>query len=211
MDTNTELTTISEIVQLSDPRLDAFMDIYQVSLNPREQVLVSHFIRLLRDGPGPDNHLLVADLDAQVVGMAYYRYRDVGELGKICWPWYMAVRPEFRSRGIGGRILQDIFHAAVRAGCTGVLLEVEKPEVMGEIGTQEDVEWAGRRIEFYRRHGARRVDGVRYVQSVGWQPPIEMLLLWHPIQTDMGGEAVFERLRRMLGKGVERTGPVVLA
>jgi GNAT superfamily N-acetyltransferase len=75
-------------------------------------------------GSTPGNEVLVAELDAQVVGMCQLVvFRHVQGGGGLCGEIEsMHVHPDVRSRGIGSQLLEAAMEAARRAGCYRVQL-----------------------------------------------------------------------------------------
>jgi GNAT superfamily N-acetyltransferase len=72
----------------------------------------------------PGNDVLVADLDGNAVGMCQLVvFRHIQGGGGLCAEIEsMHVHPDFRSRGIGGQLLNAADEAARRAGCYRVQL-----------------------------------------------------------------------------------------
>ncbi len=70
------------------------------------------------------NDLLVAELDGQAVGMCQLVvFRHLQHHGGLCAEVESVhVHPDFRSQGIGGRLLEVAVEAARRAGCYRVQL-----------------------------------------------------------------------------------------
>jgi hypothetical protein len=89
-----------------------------------------------------------------------------------------------------------------------LVFEVEKPEVMGA-ESSEAAHIARRRIDWYQRQGARLLDGIRYVQSVGWQPPVEMNLMFHCKKPgSVSATDAFSSAAALFGSNVEQADAV---
>jgi GNAT superfamily N-acetyltransferase len=178
-----EKLTYHEIVNLDDPRYDDYLDLYQKSFPLGEQGLVSEHNRLLRArmrGEDVRDHLLVAVAgDGATVAMARYMLAANETAGAL---WYLAVQPGLRGAGIGAAVYAEVIRRirAEAPAAAAVIFEVESPE---HAENAEEAETSARRIRFYQRSGARLLGGVRYTQSVGWQPPMEMSLMVHPLET----------------------------
>jgi GNAT superfamily N-acetyltransferase len=170
---------ITEITDLNDDLLLPWLDLYETAFPPAERMLISFYLRLLRDkreGLYPDHHLLAVQYEGDFVGLAHY---VTVEEQRITWLWMFAVTPEARNRGIGTAIYQDIVRR-LPAGTVAILIEVERPDLAH---TEAERRLAERRIAFYRRQGAKLLEGVHYVQSVGpHQPPLPMHVMFHPLQ-----------------------------
>ena len=79
---------------------------------------------------------------------------------------YLAVDPSRRGAGVGGQLFHTILEApAARHGITGLVWEVERPEVDAP---PEDPKQ--RRIAFYQRHGGVLLDQVRDFQMPDLAP-----------------------------------------
>jgi GNAT superfamily N-acetyltransferase len=190
-----------EIVTLEDPRYDDYLDLYQKSFPLGEQGLVSEHNRMLRArmrGEEVRDHLLVAvSRQGDTIGMARYMPASNAPAGVL---WYLAVQPGRRGAGIGSAIYAEVIRRIRVEAPTAVavLFEVESPE---HCRSREDAEAAARRIRFYQRSGARLLGGVRYSQSVGWQPPMEMCLMVHPLET-MDAAAAYRICSLVFGDSV---------
>jgi ribosomal protein S18 acetylase RimI-like enzyme len=104
---------------------------------------------------------------------------------------YFAIDSRHRSRGIGGELFRRTIEAAsVKCGAAPVLIEVESDGV----GSEEQRTMCGKRIEFYRRLGCRRIVGLEYLLPLKWPVPPMELMVW------MEGDSVSAAtLRRWLG------------
>jgi len=87
------------------------------------------------------NDVIVAELDGQAIGMCQLIFfRHLQSRGGLCAEVEsMHVDDRFRSRGVGGRLLEEALARAREAGCYRVQLTSNKARV--------------RAHEFYRRHG----------------------------------------------------------
>lgn len=66
---------ITELIDPDDALLLPWLDLYETAFPPSERVLVSFYLRLLRDkraGLQPDHHLLAAQRERAFVGLAHY-------------------------------------------------------------------------------------------------------------------------------------------
>lgn len=203
-----EPLALVEIRDLNDPLLLPWLDLYETAFPPSEKVLVSNHLRLLRakaSGEAADQVLIAALQGETLVGMARYDLdREAGALGL----WYLAVTAEARSRGLGARIYGELVSRARELGLRALVFEVEHPE---ETHSPEEGALAVRRIGFYRRQGARLLEGVSYTQQVGsHQPPIPMHVMIHALE-EMTPEEAFVLGELVLGDTLVRTGELGLA
>lgn len=199
---------LHQIQHWQDPAFPEVLDLYQTSFPPNEQMRLSWWIRLLNElslqnGPEQPERLLYAALATgtdDVVGFAYcevYKAQSTGFL------MYLATRSDVRGQGVGAVVYQQIFEElCTRRGSEILLFEVEKPEVMAAESPQAE-QLARRRIGWYQRQGARLLEGVRYVQCVGWQPPVEMALMFHSVALLTPTEA-FSRAGAVFGSSLEQ-------
>ncbi len=197
---------ITEINDLNDDLLLPWLDLYETAFPPTERMLVSFYLRLLREkreGLQPNHHLLAVQREGVFVGLAHYVM--IAE-HNLAWLWMFAVTPEARNLGIGAAIYRDIV-ARLCVGTVAMLLEVERPDLAH---TEAERELAERRIAFYRRQGARLLEGVHYVQSVGpHQAPLPMHVMFHPLQA-FDADTAFQLARTILGDAITLTGALSL-
>jgi len=197
------------IVELTDPNDDLllpWLDLYETAFPPAERMLVSFYLRLLRDkqaGGRPEHHLLAVQRAGVFVGLAHY----VGLAAcNLAWLWMFAVTPEARNHGIGAAIYGEIVRG-LPAGTVAMLIEVERPDLAQ---TEADRQLAERRITFYRRQGARLLEGVHYVQAVGpHQAPLPMHVMLHPLHP-LDAEMAFRCAQAALGDAIAQTGDLSL-
>ncbi len=200
--------TLYRIRSLDDVRYDAYLDIYQTSFPLDEQMLVSSLNRIVREiAAGRDTGSTLAvgvDETGQVAAMVYYE-ADAEAVGAALW--YLAVSGSMRCRGLGTEVYQAVATRIrqERPSIRALVFEVERPE--DAEGDRRRL--AERRIAFYRRNGAKLLGGIRYTQSVGWQPPVPMHVMVHPFDP-LTPEAAFEIARSVLGDAVEAVGELSL-
>ncbi len=201
--------SVHEITSLDDLYYDAWLDLYQQSFPLNEQMLISELNRTLRSKAkelSPEElYWALLDGSGQLTGMARFNLPAGNSATAL---WYVAMRSEARSQGIGSRFYQAVIeHIRRTSGETAeaVVFEVETP-ANSNAGETSDAE---RRIAFYRRNGARLLTGIRYVQSVGWQPPIEMSVMLHPL-AELSPSRAFELAKATLGATVQQIGELHL-
>lgn len=166
---------------LQDDLLLPWLDLYETAFPPIERVLVSFFLRGLKEksaGVEQAGEMLAA-LDGRhhLVGIADYEFHPSPGYTTL---WYLAVSPMQRNTGIGSSIYQEVVRRATGSGCKALLFEVEDP---GDEIDPEARRFTERRIAFYRRQGARVFRGIHYLQFVGPHQPLKsMNLMIHPFQ-----------------------------
>jgi GNAT superfamily N-acetyltransferase len=199
---------LHEIVSLDDPSYDDWLDIYQKSFPLSEQILVSEHNKSLRKdgakGERTEIYLISLDSEDKPTGIARVN-RDI-ENSAACL-WYLAVSPNLRGAGIGSWLYNQVIELVTSRGrCDAMEFEVELPE---RCENEESRLLAQRRIEFYRRQGAKLFGGIHYVQVVDWQPPIPMGVMVHPF-TQMTPDDALILAEKVLGQDIERIGEVTL-
>jgi GNAT superfamily N-acetyltransferase len=111
---------------------------------------------LLRDGFGPNPYFqcLIADLDGQPAGFAFYFFDYSTWLGRPgLYLEDIFVHPEFRGKGVGKALLQRVAAIAVEKDCCRLKWEV--------------LDWNTPAIDFYRAMGAEFLDEWRNVRVSG--------------------------------------------
>lgn len=198
--------TFVEITDINDDLLPAWLDLYETSFPPEEKVLVSDFLLMLKEksrGEWEQSHMMAAlDSEAKLVGILRFDALLDGDMACL---WYLAVTPEARGRGMGSACLEEALRRCREAGARAALWEVEIPE------KSPDPEFARRRIEFYRRHGALMLRGIHYLQSVGpHQPAIPMHMMVYPFEPVTPQQAL-DFVRGLFGEeSVTQTGELGL-
>jgi hypothetical protein len=87
----------------------------------------------------------------------------------------------------------------MRPAVQALFFDLEDPRLMH---TPQEAECAIRRINFYRRLGARQVGGIRYIQTVGdHQPAITLRLMAHP-RVEMSAAEAVELAIPVLGEAI---------
>jgi len=109
---------------------------------PSDQILVTEE-RLRKWGFGPNRifHAIIANWEKKPVGVAVYFYTYAGYLGQpVLFLEDLFVLPEFRSRGIGKKMLQDLANIAQKQNCCRMQWAV--------------FDWNQDAIRFYEKIGA---------------------------------------------------------
>ena len=172
------------LVELTTPQDDLllpWLDLYETAFAPCEKVLVSEHLKILREKAGgkAGNHHLLAVQDSRGAFAGMLRYQLLPEAG-AAFLWYLAIEPRLRGTGLGSKVYRELLQRVDDGVIKALVFEVEIPELQDhEDGRQA----ARRRIEFYRRQGARLMRGIDYLQFVGsHQAPTPMHLMVHPLQ-----------------------------
>ncbi|SNT38841.1 N-acetylglutamate synthase, GNAT family [Granulicella rosea] len=132
-------------------------------------------------------HFFLAQEDGLTAGFAIVRVLDGGDAALL---EYMAVAPERRGHGLGGRIVLAVAQA-IGAPPAVLLIEVESDRVEGP-----EREQRSRRKRFYRSLGARELQELGWVMPpVAATPPPAMEMLAF---ASVSGSVSRGRLRRWL-------------
>jgi GNAT superfamily N-acetyltransferase len=196
---------IHEIRTLSDLYYDSWLDLYQSSFALKEQMKISELNELLRniESGVPERSTFIIALDDadHCVGIALFE-RPAGHAAVPLW--YLATAPDLRSKGIGTWLYKAILNEIRRDDdVKAMIIEVETPK-------GEDVHSdAVRRINFYTRNGVQMLSGISYIQSVGWQPPLPMSVMIHPVQPVTPLDA-FDLAKEVLGDTLTAIGVLSL-
>lgn len=194
----------SEITDLNDDLLLPWLDLYEISFPPEEKVFVSYFLALLKDkakGLHADSHMMAAiDADERLVGLMRF---DANLEMRIAYLWYLAVSPDAQGCGIGSACHEEVLKRSREAGARAAVMEVEIPEEIVDLQHRKRAEM---RIEFYKRHGALLLHGIRYIHSVGpHQPEIPLYIMVCPFESVTPLEA-FDMAKWLFGDSVTQIG-----
>jgi ribosomal protein S18 acetylase RimI-like enzyme len=201
--------SVVEIRNLQDDLLLHWLDLYETTFPTHEKMLISTFLKLLSrkvTGEADDEFMLAAvNQQRELTGIAQYELHPGLRLAFL---GYLAVQPLTRGRGIGSHFYREILARIDSNLYRALIVEVEIPE---DCTSEEKRQSARRRIEFYRRNGARLLGGIHYLQFVGsHQPPTPMHVLVHPLQR-LTPETAFELVKLVAKEALTQTGPLTLA
>ncbi len=168
-------TTLEKIKGSDTQLFDSLYNIYITSIAESERKLASD---LKRDLNRPEYSFLVLKLNDKVIGFSIVFIPDIYEFALL---EYMAIEKTYRGGGYG----TELFHKTVKyvndtAGRKNIILEVDS-----EQQESSDHQERLRRIEFYRRQGCVRIQGLKYLLPLKsrLQPP-EMNLLLYPVSSN---------------------------
>jgi GNAT superfamily N-acetyltransferase len=101
--------------------------------------------------------VMLGRADGAIVGVAYVSHQWTLEYGGLtAWLEELYVLPEWRSRGVGRRLLRGVIDHATKIGCAAVDLEVEREHRRSE--------------HLYERMGFRRYDRARWAKRLRRSP-----------------------------------------
>lgn len=191
---------LEPVETIHHPLLVEAMRICHEAFPQNEQMSVPFWLETLLALPHPKKRLLIFTSDerpGEALGMAFVEINAPA----VAYLAYFCTRHDLRGQGIGAAAYRQLTAALFGDGFTAVVLEVELPET-GET--------AARRIHWYRRHGAKLLDGVRWIQTVdNGSDGLPMRLMVHAREAVSAREAY--RLACIgLGTQIETAGELAL-
>ncbi|MGB3557444.1 MAG: GNAT family N-acetyltransferase [Geitlerinemataceae cyanobacterium] len=156
------------VKEIESSDFQAAIEIYEKAFPDRERVTISSLVDRIRSNT---YQVFVKKEDNRVIFMAVLCKPILEEFVLL---GYLATHPDFRNRGLGTLFVNDTLEK-LRSRSQYLLLEVEDPHI------GFDTELKQRRVNFYRRLGAKQLKNVRYIL-----PPLsggestEMILMLAP-------------------------------
>jgi GNAT superfamily N-acetyltransferase len=183
--------TFRQITNPADPAVGAMTRIYCEAIVAAERKPDEWIAEAVGRG---DFRVVAASCNDQVVAMATAFVP--GDASDWALFEYLAVDERFRGRGIGAGIFRHVVDLLVDRA---VLLEVDSDRDPSPLQHERT-----RRLAFYRRMGARRVRGLRYILPLDADPPppgMELLIANPPVGLDVAQlrewvSVVYERVYR---------------
>jgi ribosomal protein S18 acetylase RimI-like enzyme len=160
---------VQRVTNPASPLFRPSIKIIQESIAANEQLSADRLLRLLEND---DYRLYCLVSEGHVAAAAFlYLPRDEG-FGHLD---YMAVRSDLRNQGVGARLFRALVDVVSdeRPGADYLLLEVDDDRRGDSAGQLI----ARRRIEFYRRLGAKVLTNVHYLFPSHNGPPVPMRLM----------------------------------
>jgi GNAT superfamily N-acetyltransferase len=192
---------VREIRDMSDPLWDQWWAVYLGSFPENERMSEAHFRKVLsrkRKQEAKREYAFVAvEHESHAVGIAYLKSCLEGQVVEL---WYIAVRADSRGAGIGTalfrqtvELVKDTFPA-----CQFLAFEVDLPSDKEPVNV--------RRIEWYRRLGAKYLKGIQYFQTVDDDtiPPVEMGLMVY-LFSERNVSDVFKSLKQIHNGQLKQT------
>ncbi len=191
--------TITQQSQFSTKHAEQFRAIYLDSFPPHERADFSYLIDSMARG---SRWFFAGTCDDNLLGFAIIVPYITSNIHLL---EYLAVDAHARNAGIGGTLLQSVVAAIHDSqSAIGLLIEVEPDDE----GDDTERKLRARRVEFYRRHGARVVDGATNyrVPLADRAGTMRMKLLWLPIAANADaprGDKLRECIRGIFVKSYE--------
>ena len=168
-----------QLIRVTDRKSQVYAEaiaIMREAIAPEAQLPEQRFENLLAAG----QYRLFAYAEGDDVrGMALVYFS--GEL-RLAWLDYFAIRSDLRGRGLGGDLFREIVQTASEQSPKPewLLFEVDD-DYEGDPGRQTECE---RRVQFYRRLGARVLENVPYKFPSAFGEPIRMRLMAYPLRSE---------------------------
>jgi len=146
------------------------------AIAPEAQLPEQRFRDLLANG----SYRLFAFAEGdEVLGMALVYF---SERLRFAWLDYFAIRSDLRGRGLGSEVFREIVQMAIEQSPQPhwLLFEVDD-EYEGDPQREADCK---RRVQFYRRLGARALENVPYKFPSAFAEPIRMRLMAYQLRSD---------------------------
>jgi len=204
----TDQVSYEEITRLEDDLLLPWLDLYEITFPPEEKILVSKFLTHIKDKTNNNtaDFFMLAALQNQKTLAGIACYQLFSEQGTALL-WYLAVASHQRNQGLGGAIYQEVIRRIDPTKYAALIMEVEIPDLCHTLETRQ---YANRRISFYRRQGALRLDGIHYLQFVGEHlPSTPMHILVHPFKP-ISPQAAFDLVYTIALDAITQTGELML-
>jgi GNAT superfamily N-acetyltransferase len=155
--------TFKSLISCRDPSFDEFFTIYKESLPQREQkskAQISHMITR------PDYKTLLLQKNNQTIGFSILFFPGKS----FCLLEYMAIDKDYRGRGLGTELFHRTFdNISFDQKNIYCLIEVDSDRSPGDLKEIKS------RIQFYRRLGCLRIDGLSYILPLPSDgPPLQM-------------------------------------
>lgn len=200
--------SLRELTRLTDDLLLDWLDLYETAFAPCEKVLVSEHLKILQQKAQnqAQDHFLLAVLDHHSRFAGLLRYQLFPDAG-AAFLWYFAIEPRLRNTGLGSQVYRALLQKVDDGRTRALVFEVEIPELQEPVSA---CQFARRRIEFYRRLGARRMHGIDYLQYVGQhQPPTPMHLMVQPL-VDLNPLEAFALAKAVYRDALTQVGEIEL-
>ena len=198
--------TFYEITDINDALFMPWLDLYETAFPPEEKILVSGFFRFLNPDikeDGVESRLIAAlDERGEFAGLMFYRTKP--EIYAFAL-WYLATLPALRGSGVGAGCYDEVVRRAKESGAKFVVFEVEVPE------DSPDADIARRRIEFYRRRGAKLLRGIRMLQKIGDHTrTVQMNIMVHSFEPISPQQAFEIAVKYVDNEGISQIGELSL-
>lgn len=94
--------------------------------------------------PAEPMHALVAELDGQLLGLTHYLFhRATAMIEDSCYLADLFTGREARGRGVGRRLIEAVYDAARRAGCSRVYWQTHETNAVAQVLYNEVADRSG--------------------------------------------------------------------
>ena len=176
MHSKQETLVLERVLSADSPLFGACLEILTDSIPASERLPLARFKNLLAGGR---YRVYAFRSGSKVVGSAVLYFSQAQPVALLD---YMAVRRELRGQGIGSALFREVAKVAMDETPAPIWLILEVDD--DREGSQEDRKLNHRRIEFYRRLGARLLTNVPYLFPSSRTEPVPMRLMVLPLCPD---------------------------
>ncbi len=158
----------TEIIDITDHRIELALNIYEVSFPENEKQSISIIKNRMKKNI---SRMFIGEIEKEVVLMSLVFILKKSEFILLD---YMAVHPNYKGQGVGSSFLQFITKKLLDENKYFVL-EVENPNY-GEDNLEKK-----KRVSFYQKNGVMKLKDVNYIlPPLNGSKPTEMILMILP-------------------------------
>lgn len=193
-----DLEQVQQLQSCDGPTFRELYEIYALSIAARERKPEAWICKMVR---APDYRFWVMPGAGRIQGFSIL---FVPPAERFALLEYMAVAPEQRNHGVGGRLFKQTMARAPQQGRIPIVLEVDSDRE-----ASPDRELRSRRQQFYRRLGCVRIADLHYILPLpGFGPVPEMdLMLYAADPPRQLAKIDLERWLKTIYRDVYRCSP----
>jgi GNAT superfamily N-acetyltransferase len=186
------------IKDVNDPYFLPWLDLYETAFPPNERGLVSETLKLLQESK--DSVSLAAALDERGEFVGMFAFDNFPEIS-FSFLWYLAIVKEKRHLGLGSALYQEIVKLSQAQGMRRLIFEVELPEHQEDAAKKAIAE---KRIQFYKKQGAKVLHGVHYMQQANrFHDAIPMHVMVHCYEGSMRAGEAWDNAKYIFGDNIK--------
>jgi GNAT superfamily N-acetyltransferase len=186
-----ETLIINQALELNSAMAEQVKELYVTSFPESERTSFSIILDGIRNG-GICVYIAVDQTDKLIGFATITRLQRIG----VWFLDYIAVTEKSRNQGVGSKLIRLITNDLKLIKAPGLIFEVETEDE----GLEEEKDIRKRRIEFYKRNGARPVECAPYYRmpNLAGEGSLGMRLMWIPIlEESLHGSRLEECIKDM--------------